>query len=136
MEFSIGGSVRARDGKDATILAHGEMVGEALDAAEELAAEGIDVRVVDMYTIKPFDRQAVQSAVDETDNIIVWEDHLMMGGLASSIADFFVDNGIQPRKFRRFGIPQVYAGFGSGEALRQKYGYAKEDVMKAIREMV
>ena len=136
VEFSIGGSVRARDGKDATILAHGEMVGEALDAAEELAAEGIDVRVVDMYTIKPFDRQAVQSAVDETGNIIVWEDHLMMGGLASSIADFFVDNGIQPRKFRRFGIPQVYAGFGSGEALRQKYGYAKEDVMKAIREMV
>ena len=80
--------------------------------------------------------QAVQSAVDETGNIVVWEDHLMMGGLASSIADFFVDNGIQPRKFRRFGIPQVYAGFGSGEALRQKYGYAKEDVMKAIREMV
>jgi transketolase len=60
----------------------------------------------------------------------------MKGGLASSLADYFLDSGIQPKVFKRFGIPQVYAGFGSGEELRKKYGYAKEDVEKAIREMV
>lgn len=136
VDFSIGGSVTARDGKDATILAHGEMVGEALDATEELAKENIDVRVVDMYTIKPFDEAVVRRAVEETGNIVVWEDHLMRGGLASSISDFFVDNAIRPKNFKRFGIPQVYAGFGSGEELRRKYGYDIADVVKAVREMV
>ena len=135
IKFSIGGSVTARDGRDVTILAHGEMVGEALDAAEALAKEGIDVRVVDMYTIKPFDQEAVRRAAAETGGIIVWEDHLMSGGLASSIADFLIDNAIQVKYFRRFGIPQVYAGFGSGEELRKKYGYSIDDVIKEIREM-
>ena len=111
------------------------MVGEALDAAEELAKEGIDVRVIDMYTIKPFDQEAVRKAVEETGNLVVWEDHLMSGGLASSISDFFVDNGIQPKSFKRFGIPQVYAGFGSGEELRKKYGYHQNDVTAYIRSM-
>ena len=68
IEYKIGGSVTARDGKDFTILAHGEMVGEALDVAEELAKEGIDVRVIDMYSIKPFDEAAVRKAVEETGN--------------------------------------------------------------------
>ena len=94
------------------------------------------MRVIDMYTIKPFDKEAVKKAVDETGKIIVWEDHLMSGGLASSIADYFVDEQIRPAAFKRFGIPQVYAGFGSGEELRQKYGYAKEDIKKAVREMM
>ena len=70
--FSIGGSVTARDGKDVTILTHGEMVGLSLDVAEELKEEGIDVRVVDMYTIKPFDREAVDKAVEKTGNLVVW----------------------------------------------------------------
>ena len=134
-EFSIGGSVTAREGKDITIIAHGEMVGESLDVAEEAAKDGIDVRVIDMYTIKPFDEAAVKKAVDETGKIIVWEDHLMSGGLASSIADYFVDNDIRPEKFKRFGIPQVYAGFGDGEAQRKKYGYAAKDILAAVKEM-
>jgi transketolase len=133
IEYKIGGSVTARDGKDFTIFAHGEMVGEALDVAEELAAEGIDVRVIDMYSIKPFDEAAVRKAVEETGNLVVWEDHLMNGGLASTLSDFFADNQIQPKSFRRFGIPQVYAGFGSGEELRGKYGYAAEHIAAYIR---
>lgn len=134
--FSIGGSVTAREGNDITVIAHGEMVGEALDVAEEAKKDGIDVRVIDMYTIKPFDEEVVKKAVEETGKIIVWEDHLMSGGLASSIADYFVDNSIYPSKFKRFGIPQVYAGFGDGEAQREKYGYASKDILKAIKEMV
>ncbi len=133
IKFSIGGSVTAREGTDATIIAHGEMVGMALDAAEELAKDGIQVRVIDMYTIKPFDQEAVRKAAAETSNIVVWEDHLMSGGLASSLADFFVDEGITSKSFKRFGIPQVYAGFGSGEELQKKYGYHSADVIAYIR---
>ncbi|MGI6117292.1 MAG: transketolase family protein [Bilifractor sp.] len=134
--FTIGGSVTARNGKDVTVFAHGEMVGESLYMAEDLAREGIDVRVVDMYTIKPFDEEAVKKAVDETGNIVVWEDHLMSGGLASSLSDYFIDNKITPKTFKRFGIPQVYAGFGDAESQREKYGYSRNDVKKYIENLM
>ncbi len=59
----------------------------------------------------------------------------MSGGLASTLSDFFVDNAIEPKSFKRFGIPQVYAGFGSGEELRNKYGYGSKDVADYIRSI-
>lgn len=136
IEFKIGKGLMVREGWDATIIAHGEMVFESIEAAKALAAEGIDVRVIDMYSIKPVDKDLIFKAVKETKNILVLEDHLMEGGLASTIADAFMDNGIYPRKFKRLGIPQVYAGFGSGPEQRAKYGYDKNAAMAAIREMV
>ena len=135
-EYKIGMGLTAREGKDATIIAHGEMVFEALEAADILKAEGIDTRVVDMYSIKPLDKELLFKAVKETKNIVVLEDHLMDGGLASAIADAFADEGIYPKHFKRLGIPQVFAGFGSGEELRKKYGYDKTAAAAAVRKMV
>jgi transketolase len=66
----------------------------------------------------------------------VLEDHLMEGGLASTIADVFADSGIYPKKFKRLGIPQVYAGFGSGEEQRVKYGYDKKAAANAVKVML
>lgn len=134
--YKIGMGLTAREGKDATIIAHGEMVFEALEAANLLVAEGIDTRVVDMYSIKPLDREILFKAVTETKNLLVLEDHLMEGGLASSISDALADESIYPKKFKRLGIPQVYAGFGSGEALRKKYGYDKTAAAAAVKQMV
>ena len=136
MTYEIGKGAIAKDGTDATILAHGEMVAEALDAAAELEEEGIHVRVVDMYSIKPVDEELILRCVDETHNILVLEDHLMVGGLASVTADLFADRGILPKNFKRLGIPQIYAGFGSGDELRAKYGYDKTAAAAAIREMI
>lgn len=135
IKYEIGKGITARDGKDVTIFAHGEMVGIALDAADILEEEGINVRVVDMFTIKPIDEDIIKKAIDETGKIIVLEDHLMSGGLASSIADVFADNGTYPEKFLRLGIPQVYAGFGSGEELHKKYGYDMNSTINAVREI-
>jgi transketolase len=135
-EFKIGMGITARDGKDATIIAHGEMVFQAIEAATALAAEGKSVRVIDMYSIKPVDKELIYKAVRETQNIVVLEDHLMEGGLASTIADVFVDGGVYPKKFKRLGIPQVYAGFGSGEDLRKKYGYDKDATIAAVKAML
>ncbi len=135
-EYKIGMGLTARNGKDATIIAHGEMVFEALEAANALASEGIDVRVIDMYSIKPIDKDLIYQAAKETGNIVVLEDHLMEGGLASSIADVFADSGVYPRKFKRLGIPQIYAGFGSGEELRKKYGYDKTAAAAAVKKML
>jgi len=134
--YKIGMGLTAREGKDATIIAHGEMVFEALEAANTLASEGINIRVVDMYSIKPLDKDLVLKAVKETGNILVLEDHLMDGGLASTVADLFADAGVYPKKFKRLGIPQIYAGFGSGEELRKKYGYDKTAAVAAVKKML
>lgn len=134
--YKIGMGLTPREGQDATIIAHGEMVFEALGAADTLAAEGIDVRVVDMYSIKPLDTDLVYKAVKETGNIVVLEDHLMDGGLASTIADAFADGGVYPKNFKRLGIPQVYAGFGSGEEQRTKYGYDQAAMVAAVKKML
>ena len=134
--YEIGMGITARDGKDATVIAHGEMVYEALGAAESLASEGISVRVIDMYSIKPLDKELVFKAVEETKNIVVLEDHLMEGGLASVIADAFADEGVYPKHFKRLGIPQIYAGFGSGEEQRKKYGYDQFATAAAVRKML
>lgn len=133
--YKIGMGITARDGKDATIIAHGEMVYVALEAATALAEEGIDTRVIDMYSIKPLDTDLLFKAVRETQNIAVLEDHLMEGGLASTIADAFADGDIYPKNFKRLGIPQVFAGFGSGEELRAKYGYDDIATVAAVKKM-
>lgn len=135
-EYEIGKGLTPHEGKDATIIAHGEMVFESIEAANALEEEGISVRVIDMYSIKPLDKELVLKAVKETGNILVLEDHLMEGGLASTIADFFADEGVYPKKFKRLGIPQVYAGFGSGPEQRKKYGYDKDAAIAAVKEML
>jgi transketolase len=135
IQVEIGKGLTARPGKDATILAHGELVYQALEAAKALEAEGIDVRVIDMFTIKPIDKEIILKAVNETGKIVVLEDHLAYGGLASTVADVLADEGVQPKAFKRLGIPQVYAGFGSGEELRQLYGYDTDATVAAVKAM-
>ncbi len=136
LTYKIGMGLTAREGNDATIIAHGEMVFVALEAADTLAAEGVNVRVIDMYSIKPLDKDLIFKAVKETENIVVLEDHLMDGGLASCIADALVDGSVYPKNFKRLGIPQVYAGFGSGEELRKKYGYDQAATVAAVKNML
>ncbi len=134
--FPIGKAITVREGGDATIIAHGEIVGQAMEAADLLAQEGVHIRVLDMFTIKPLDEASVLKAVDETGRILVLEDHLMKGGLASSIADLLMDKGVMPKAFRRLGIPQVYAGFGSSAQQKEKYGYDLNATVNALREML
>jgi len=134
--YEIGKGMITREGSDVTIFAHGEMVGEAIDAAQELEKENIDVMVVDMYSVKPIDSELVLKCTKKTGKVIVLEDHLMSGGLATAISDVYTDNGVLPEKFKRMGIPQVYAGFGSGAELQRKYGYDAEAVVAVTKELM
>jgi transketolase len=137
IEFKIGMGLVAREGSDAAIISHGDMVFQALEAANELEKEdGISVRVIDMYSIKPVDTELIIQTTNEVGKILVLEDHLMDCGLASVVADVFADNGVYPKKFKRLGIPQAYAGFGSGAEQRTKYGYDQAATKAAIKEMV
>lgn len=135
-KFEIGKGLVAREGKDVAIIAHGEMVFEALEVAKTLANEGIDVQVVDMYSIDPIDKDLVLKVSKDIQNVLVWEDHLMEGGLASTVADVYADNGFLPRNFKRLGIPQVYAGFGSGPDQRKKYGYDRDAATAIVKRML
>ena len=133
----IGKGIIARDGTDATIFTHGTTVSQALQAADELALDGHSVRVVDMFTLKPIDDDLIVRCAAETDGrFVVLEDHLAYGGLATRIADVVADRGIALTAFERLGIPQVYAGFGEDEQLRDKYGYGLGDTVAALRRVV
>lgn len=133
-DFKIGKAHIAEDGDDITIIATGEMVHEAIKVHRELEKEGIHVRVVDMFTVKPIDKEAILKAAEETGRIITWEDHLMQNGLGTAVADVLVDNTVNLKSFKRFGIPQVYPGFGDAQELYHKYGYDMEAVIRYIKE--
>lgn len=134
-EFQIGKAHIACTGSDITIIATGEMVSEAICVSQALRKEGISVGVVDMFTIKPIDREAVLIAAEKTGRIITWEDHLMHNGLASAVSDVLTDACVPLKSFKRFGIPQVYPGFGDAQDLYHKYGYDAEAVAGYIRSL-
>ncbi|GAB3151282.1 transketolase family protein [Microbacterium neimengense] len=136
-EVRIGKGIVAREGTDATIFTHGTTVAQALDAADELAKDGRSVRVVDMFTLKPIDEELiVRSAAETGGRFVVLEDHLAYGGLATRVADVVADRGIRLTAFERLGIPQVYAGFGEDEQLRDKYGYGLSATTAALRRVI
>jgi transketolase len=136
-DVRIGKGIVAREGTDATIFTHGTVVAQALDAAEELAKDGRSVRVVDMFTLKPIDEELIAQCAAETDGrFVILEDHLAYGGLASRIADVVADRNIHLAAFERLGIPQVYAGFGDDEELRNKHGYGLEATIAAARRVI
>ncbi|MFB9378370.1 transketolase family protein [Kineococcus gynurae] len=136
-DIRIGTGIVAREGTDATIFTHGTTVAQALDAAEQLALDGRSVRVVDMFTLKPIDADLVSRCAEETGGrFVVLEDHLAYGGLATRVADVVADRGIHLTGFERLGIPQVYAGFGDDEQLRDKHGYGLTATVAAARRVL
>lgn len=134
-DYTIGSSITAREGDDVTLLTYGELVAQCVDAAEVLAQDGISVRVIDMFTLKPVDTEAILAAARQTQNLVVVEDHLAYGGLGSIVSDTLVDAGVSLRGFRRLGIPQVYAGFGSPDELRDTHGFGPAATVRAVREL-
>ncbi len=136
-DVEIGKGIVARDGDDVTLFTHGTTVSQALDVADELAADGKSVRVVDLFTLKPIDEELIVRCVDETGGrVVVLEDHVAYGGLASRVADVVADRGLKLTAFERLGIPQVYAGFGDDEELRDKHGYGHKATVEAIRRVL
>jgi transketolase len=119
-EFRLGGSTRLRDGTGLTILATGSEVKPALDAADVLAVRGIETRVVDMYSIAPFDREEVIAAAQQTKALLTVEEHNVTGGLGSAVAEVLADEGIATR-FRRHGVPDEHVLLGPPAALYAHY---------------
>jgi len=134
-DIEIGKAVEMRDGDDIAILAHGTMLYEAVKAAEELEKKGISARVLDMWSIKPFDREAVLRSARDTGRIIVAEEHSVIGGLGSAISEFLMERGINVG-FRMIGIRDVFCESGEPYELLRKYGLSRENIVKTAEELV
>jgi transketolase len=132
--FTLGKAVTMRQGKDATVIAMGIMVAKALEAADILASQGIDCRVINMHTLKPLDEAAVVKAASETGAIVVAEEHLAQGGLGSRVAQTAVREKPVPMEFVNLG--DRYAVSGKAEELLQRYGLTARDIEESVKSVV
>lgn len=133
-DIKVGTANTVREGSDVTIIATGIMVADAIEAAEELANEGVYARVIDMHTIKPIDETAIINAARENGPIVTAEEHSVIGGLGSAVAEVVVQK--QPVKMAMVGQKDTFGESGKPAELREKYGITKADIVKAVKEVL
>ncbi len=134
MEFEIGKGLTVKDGSDVTIIATGIMVNEAIQAAEKLEAEGISARIIDIHTIKPIDEEIIIKAAKETKGIVTAEEHSVIGGLGSAVAEVTAKNA--PAKIKMIGIQDRFGQSGKPDQLMKEYGLTADDIVAACKELL
>lgn len=132
-EFKIGRAAKLREGRDLTLIANGTLVPRALEAAEMLAAQGIEARVLNMATVRPLDREAIIAAALETGAIVTAEEHTIYGGLGSAVAEVVVTT--HPVPMRMVGVPGVFAPTGSTEFLFEHFGLTPQGIFDAALQL-
>ena len=134
--FEVGKAVTIREGTDLTIIACGSCVYQANQAADFLEkADGLKIRVLDMHTIKPIDREAIVKAVMDTRRIITVEDHNIVGGLGSAVAEVVVESG-KGCAFKKLGVPDKFAPIGLHEDIMNVLGIDANGIINAVREVM
>lgn len=129
-KFEIGKGIQFGTGTKATIFATGVTVKEALDAKKELKEKDIDIRVVDIHTIKPIDKDLIIKCAKETERIITVEDHSIIGGLGSVVCEVLAEN--YPKKVTRMGIEDTFGRSGKAESLMKYFGIDKDAIVEEI----
>lgn len=132
-KFEIGKGKVLKDGKDFTIISNGIMVAEALKAAEELEKQGISAAVIDMFTVKPIDKDLIIEYAKKTGKIITAENHNVTGGLGSAVADVLVEN--YPVPMRKVGIEDRFGQVGTQDFLQKEYGLTAEKIIEKASEL-
>ena len=131
-KFELGKGVVLRKGKDLTIVATGLCVSSALEAAEKLAADGIDAKVINIHTIKPLDEELIVAAAKETGKVVTVEEHSVIGGLGSAVCDALAEKCPVPVK--KIGVQDVFGESGPAVALLAKYKLDGEGVYEQVKE--
>lgn len=134
IDFKIGKAIKLRDGNDVTIIAIGDMVCQALQASEELATEGIEADVLDMHTIKPLDRDALLESAMRTGAVVTVEDHNIINGLGSAVAEVLVEE--YPVPMSRIGLQDTFAESGAYDDLLAHYGMDAGHIVKAVHKVI
>ena len=131
-KFELGKGVVLREGKDVTIVATGLCVSSALEAAEKLAADGIDAKIINIHTIKPLDEELIVAAAKETGKVVTVEEHSVIGGLGSAVCDALAEKCPVPVK--KIGVQDVFGESGPAVALLAKYKLDGEGVYEQVKE--
>lgn len=132
-ELTLGKGNQLRPGRDVTVIANGIMVASAMEAAAQMAEEGIDVRVIDIHTLKPLDEEIIVKAAEETGKIVTAEEHSVIGGLGGAVAE--VTSRKCPCRIAMVGQQDTFGESGNPDELREKYGMTASDIVNAIREI-
>ncbi|MCY6371383.1 transketolase family protein [Clostridium ganghwense] len=132
--FEIGKAVQLKDGKDVTIISTGIMVEESLKAAEELEQEGISARVVNMFTLKPIDKEAIINCAKETGAIVTAENHSIVNGLGSAVSEVLVENELAP--LERIGINDMFGQVGPVDYLKETYNLTSKDIIEKVKRVI
>jgi transketolase len=133
-QFEIGKGVLLREGGDVTLIGTGVQTVRVLDAADLLAAEGIEATVLHLPTLKPLDVEAIVSVADRSGAVVTAEDHSIIGGLGSAVAETLAEH--RPTPMRRIGWRDTYGESGANDALLEKYGLTGRHVAAAARELL
>ena len=131
-KFELGKGVVLREGKDVSIVATGLCVSSALEAAEKLAADGIDAKIINIHTIKPLDEELIVAAAKETGKVVTVEEHSVIGGLGSAVCDALAEKCPVPVK--KIGVQDVFGESGPAVALLAKYKLDGEGVYEQVKE--
>ncbi len=132
--FEVGKGVQICDGNDLTIIACGTMVSEAIDASEALAKEGISARVINIHTVKPIDKDIILKSAKETGAIVTAEEHQLMGGFGSAVAEVIVTHHAVPMEM--VGIDDTFGESGSPEELMKTYHLTSDDIMEKAKKVL
>ncbi len=130
-KFEIGKGIVLREGKDVTLIASGLEVAETLAAAEKLAADGIDAKVINIHTIKPLDNELVIASAKETGKVVTIEEHSVIGGLGSAVCDVLSENC--PVKVLKIGVEDTFGESGPAKELIKKYELDSEGIYKKVK---
>lgn len=130
-KFELGKGVVLREGKDVTIIATGLPVANCLEAAEKLAADGIDAKVINIHTIKPLDEELVVAAARETGKVVTVEEHSVIGGLGSAVCDVLSEKA--PTKVLKIGINDTFGESGPAVELVKKYGLDTDSIYEKVK---
>ena len=133
-KFEIGKGVELKKGKDVTIIATGIMVEKALKAGEMLEKEGISPRIIDISTIKPIDKDIIIKAAKETKKIITAEEHSIIGGLGSAVAEVLSEN--YPVLLSRIGVEDTFGESGTVDDVLEKYGLTAENIYNRVKKII
>ncbi|MBE6081471.1 transketolase family protein [Acidilutibacter cellobiosedens] len=133
-KFEIGKGVELKKGKDVTIIATGIMVEKALKAGEMLEKEGISTRIIDISTIKPIDKDIIIKAAKETKKIITAEEHSIIGGLGSAVAEVLSEN--YPVLLSRIGVEDTFGESGTVDDVLEKYGFTAENIYNRVKKII
>lgn len=137
IDFRFGRAIQAREGRDLTFIFTGTIGNQVIPAAEILAQEGIQSRVLSMHTVKPIDREAIIAAAQETGGLVVVEEHQRDGGLGGAVAEVLADACVAPKRFLRVALPDKYVcQVGSHEWLLEQYGLTTPKIVDAVRKLM